>query len=128
MSNINTSELQNIAKEYPFLSFCTYSTQEYLGIIQNSDNQIVSMYVYNLIPTKELRKKFLKLGDEWWWNSARTCPINLFLKTDFVPFKPYLRTFNKKEFHILLGPCMSISDNLSKRVKRKQITLVKNIL
>lgn len=127
MIDNNQNSLENIAKEYPFLSFCTYANQEYLGIIQDSDNHLVSMYVYNLIPTKELRKKFLALGDHWWWGSARTCPINLFLKSDFAQFKPYLRTFNKKEFVVIIGPCLSITDKFTKRIKRKQITLVKNI-
>lgn len=122
------NDLEKIAKEYPFLSFCTYANQEYLGIIQNSDNQIVSMYVYNLIPTKEQRKRFLALGDSWWWGSARNCPINLFLKTDFAQFKPYLRTFNRKEFVVITGPCLSITNTLNKRIKRRQITLIKNVL
>ena len=128
MEENDQNNLQNIAKKYPFLSFCIYANEEYLGIIQNSDNQLVSMYVYNLIPTKEQRKKFLILGDNWWWGSARTCPINLFLKKDFLQFKPYLRTFNRKEFEVILGPCLSISDSLSKRTKRRQITLIKNVL
>lgn len=124
----DSQTLESIAKTYPFLSFCRYSNSEYLGIIQNSDNQLVSMYVYNLIPTKEQKKYFLHLGDLWWWGSSRKCPINLFLKVDFLPFKPFLRTFARKELNILFGPCLSLNDTGVKKPKRRQITLIKKII
>jgi hypothetical protein len=54
-------------------------------------------------------------------------PINIFLKTDWSVFKPYLRTFNNKNLDILHGQVTSLSELAQKRKKRKSITLVKRV-
>jgi hypothetical protein len=112
-------------EKFPFLTHGTYLDQEYLGIVGNSDNQIVSMYVYNLLPNDELKKLFLQLGDEWWWETNRQLPINIALKDRWVVFRPYMRTFIAKDFDHLAGPCVSLDTVMVKRIKRRQIQLVK---
>ena len=74
-----------------------------------------------------LRERFLVLGDTWWWESNRLVPINMFLRSDWDPFKPYLRTFNNKSLNIVHGPICSMLELGKRKSKRKSITLVKRI-
>lgn len=118
---------QKLTDNHPFITVCSYSGQEYIGIIQNKDDSITTFYDYGSIVEQELKKLFLELGDIWWWESNRLIPINIFLRDDWAVFKPYLRTFNNKGLDILHGPTTSISDLAKKRVKRRSITLVKRM-
>lgn len=112
-------------KKYPFLTHATYVDVDYLGIIGNSDPQITSMYIFGLLPTDELKKTFIELGEEWWWETNKQLPINLALKQRWSVFKPYMRTFITKDLVIHSGPCTSIDEISSKRIKRRQIQLVR---
>ena len=55
---------QKLLDSFPFLSFCTHSNNEFIGIIQNMDNTLCSMYIYEQIQSEEGKKLFLELGDE----------------------------------------------------------------
>ena len=117
---------EEIFEEYPFLSLVTYGGQEYVGIIQNQDDTVLSMYDYSKIDA-DSKPNFLELGEVWWWESNRTIPINLFLKKDFVKFSSYLVTFNIKDTEIVKGPSVSIANLAKKRSKRRNIQLVKKV-
>lgn len=123
MTNI-PQKYQNLLDNFPFLSLCTYGGQEYIGIVQNTDNQVCSVYVYDLVEP-EMRKSFLELGEEWWWESNRTISINLVIGKRFKPFRMALMTFNTKDFEIVHGPSVSMQTIMQKRIKRRQIQLVK---
>jgi len=116
-----------LATKYKFLTIAEYGEQEFIGIVQNCNNQIVSMYDLQSIPTKELRQKFLELGHRWWFESNRMIPINIFLKQDFAPFRMFLRTFTRKEFNVLYGPMTSLQEMLQRRAKRKMVQLVRDL-
>jgi len=118
---------KKLSENHPFISICTYANQDYVGIIQNRDDLVTTMYDYGAIVNQDLRAKFLELGDTWWWESNRAIPINLFLKDDWIVFKPYLRTFNNKSLEIVHGPVVSMTDFTKKRSKRRSITLVKRL-
>jgi hypothetical protein len=117
-----------LSENHPFISICSYASQDYVGIIQNRDDLVTTMYDYGSIASSDLRAKFLELGDIWWWESNRTIPINLFLKDDWSPFRPFLRTFNNKSLEIIHGPVVSMTDFTKKRTKRRSITLVKRVI
>jgi hypothetical protein len=119
-------EITKIIEKYPFLSYGKMLDEEYLGIIQNSDNQMLSMYCLNYMPV-ELRKQFLKYGEEWWWESNRSVPINIFIKDRFKVYRPYLKHFNRKDFDLQCGYALSLQEAIAKRVRTKQVILVKNI-
>lgn len=118
-------QLDSLKEKFPFLSYGKYLGEGYIGIIQNSDNHIISMYVYNDVKDEEMRKFFLDCGDTWWWESNRQMPINIFMKAKFNMFRPYLKTFIRKDFELLFGPMVSLQEIMNKRVKRRTITLVK---
>jgi hypothetical protein len=118
---------KKLSENHPFISICSYAGQDYVGIIQNRDDLVTSIYDYGAIVPNDLRTRFLELGDIWWWESNRTIPINIFLKEEWTIFKPYIRTFNNKSLDIVHGPIVSMTDFTKKRSKRRSITLVKRM-
>ena len=118
---------QKLLDSFPFLSFCTHSTSEFIGIIQNMDNVLCSMYIYESIQQDEGKKLFLELGDEWWWGSNRLIPINIILGDRFRPFRSILRTFNAKDFNLVHGHSINLQNIMQKRIKRRQIQLVRKM-
>ena len=125
---MQTDFFKNLSENHPFITVCSYSNQDYVGIIQNRDDVVTTIYDYGAIVNSELREKFLELGDIWWWESNRLIPINLFLKEEWSVFKPYLRTFNNKSLTIMHGPICSMLELNKRKSKRKSITLVKRML
>jgi len=119
--------LVQLEEKYPFLTVCKYADEEFIGIIQNTDASITSIYDFGLLPTTELKELFLKLGDTWWWESNRCIPINLFLKSEWTIFRPYTRTFTNKTLEVLSGPVTSLNNISQTKRKRKSITLVRRI-
>lgn len=107
----------------PFLTYGKYIEDNYIGVVQNCDNSIVSMYIYNNIPDENMRKLFLSMSQTWWNESNRQLPINVFLRGQFKIFNPYLRTFVRKEFQHVCGPMTSLQDVMVKRVKRRQVQI-----
>ena len=69
----------------------------------------------------------MELGDQWWWESNRLVPINVFLKADWNEFRPCLKTFNSKDVNIQHGPYISLKEIAQKRSKRRSITLVRKV-
>lgn len=118
---------QKLTETHPFISVLQYAGEDFVGIVQNRDDIVTTIYDYGAIKDAKLKVKFLELGDVWWWESNRQIPINLFLKTEWREFKPFIKTFNNKALNLLHGPIVSVSDFQKKRVKRKTITLVKKV-
>ena len=71
--------LKDIETNFPFLSIVQYGGNEYVGIINNQDNFVTSMYVYTMLRTDEEKKHFIDMGEVWWFESNRTLPISIFL-------------------------------------------------
>lgn len=116
-----------LTETYPFITLCVYANIEYVGIIQNRDESITTIYDFGSINDVDNKKKFIELANVWWWESNRSIPINIFLKQDWDAFKPYLRTFANKDLEILHGPICSLAEIARKKSKRKSITLVRRI-
>lgn len=117
--------INDLLSRFPFLSLCHYGDEEYIGIIQNHDTTVVAMYVYNHLNCKEHKELFLELGDEYWWGSNRNLPINLIIGARFKILSYSLATFNSKNFEVINGPCVSLNNIITKRIKRRQIQLVR---
>jgi hypothetical protein len=116
-----------LAEKYPFITLCVYASTEYVGIIQNQDDAVTTIYDFGAIQDLEQKRRFLELANVWWWESNRSIPINIFLKTEWDPFRGYIRTFVNKDLEILHGPVCSLSEMARKKSKRKSITLVRRI-
>ena len=120
-------EIKQLLEQYPYLTLLTYGGNEYIGIIQNADEQITTIYDYAVLRTPEQKKLFLQLGDVWWWESNRIIPINVFLKKEWADFKFCVKTMNSKDVEIKVGPQVSLKEMAMKRSKRRSITLVRKV-
>ena len=116
-----------LSEQYPFITLCVYASNEYVGIIQNQDDLITTIYDFGAIQDAELKRRFVELANIWWWESNRSIPINIFLKHEWEVFKPYVKTFSNKDVEILHGPACSLSEMVRKKSKRKSITLVSKL-
>ena len=119
--------IQQLTDKYPFMSLCVYAGVEYVGIVQNRDENITTIYDFGQIQDVDLKLSFLEMANVWWWESNRSVPINIFLKTDWKPFRFYRRTFINKDLDIVCGPICSLTDLTRRKSKRKSITLVRRI-
>ena len=116
---------KDIEEKFPFLSVVTYGGQEYIGIINNQDSFITSMYIFTDILSEDEKAKFIELGEIWWWESNRMIPVNIFLREGFERFQYALMTMNSKDVKISVGPCVNLNNLSVKRVKRKSVQLVR---
>ena len=98
-----------------------------MGIIQNLDDAITTIYDYGLLKTEDQKILFIELAETWWWESNRMIPINIFLKQDWIQFRPTLKTFMSKDVELKYGPAVSLKENAQKRSKRRSITLVRRV-
>jgi hypothetical protein len=120
-------DISSTIKKYPFLTGIKYSNQEIVGIIQNHNNQITSVYCFDKLHNEEHKKKFLHVGETWWWESNRITPINLFLPQEIEEFRYCLRNFISKDVEFLFGPITSLHNIIRKRVKRRTVQLVRKL-
>jgi len=116
-----------LAEKYPFITLCAYASAEYVGIVQNQDDAITTIYDFGSIQDMDQKRLFLELASVWWWESNRSIPINIFLKREWEPFRVYLKTFSNKDLVILHGPVCSLIEMSRKKTKRKSITLVRRL-
>ena len=115
---------EEIFEKYPFLSLVTYGGAEYVGIVQNQDDTVLSMYDYSKIPD-DLKTTFLELGDVWWWESNRMIPINIFLRKEIQDISYSLMTMNTKDVKVIVGPCVNLNNLTIKRIKRKSVQVMR---
>ena len=118
---------EKLTEKYPFISLCMYANSEYVGVIQNKDDVVTTIYDFGAIQDVVAKRVFLDLANIWWWESNRTIPINIFLKTEWDQFRPCLRTFINKDLTVLHGPVCSLLEMARKKSKRKSITLVRRL-
>jgi len=116
---------KNIEENFPFISVVNYGEKEYVGVINNQDHNITSMYVYTQIHTEEEKKEFIELCESWWWESNRTIPIGIFLRKEIEFFKNILMIMNTKDVRIVIGPTVNLYNLAVKRTKRKSVQLVR---
>ena len=118
---------EKLTEKYPFITLCVYANQEYVGIVQNRDDMVTTIYDFGSVVDHEEKIVYLDLAAQWWWESNRSIPINIFLKQDWERFRHTLRTFNNRDLEILHGPACSMLDLVRKKGKRRSITLVRRI-
>jgi hypothetical protein len=118
---------EKLTEKYPFITLCVYANAEYVGIVQNRDDSVTTIYDFGAVQDQSDKLEFLELANTWWWESNRSIPINIFLRKDWEKFRGTLRTFVNKDLEILHGPVCSLMDIARKKSKRKSITLVRRL-
>lgn len=117
--------LKDIQENFPFISVVSYGGKEYVGIVINQDQLVTSMYVFTSLKSEQEKIDFLELGEIWWWESNRLIPINIFLRKEIEPYRYAIMTMNSKDVKITTGPCVNLNNLSIKRVKRKNVQLVR---
>ena len=112
-------------QNFPFITCIKIGDNEYVGIIINLDNNVVSLYDFADIKTEVNKQTFLEMGEVWWWESNRKIPINIFLKKEMIIYRSSIKTFNSKDVEVVFGPTVNLGDIAEKRVKRKSIQLIR---
>jgi hypothetical protein len=121
MTNIK----EKLQEDFPFISVLTYGKQEYVGIIINQDQNVTSIYDYDILKTQEHKKLFLEMGEVWWWESNRAIPINIFLRNEMKYFGYAIKNFTTKDVKVLFGHVVNLNNIIVKRVKRKSVQLIR---
>ena len=116
---------KTLRDKFPFLSLIRKGDMEFVGIVQNQDNQVISFYDYGRIMSPQDKMKFLKLGEIWWYESNRKIPINIFIKGEFKYFRTTLVSLNPKDIEIVHGPTLRLLDIAKKRKRVRSIQLVR---
>jgi hypothetical protein len=116
-----------LTEKYPFITLCLYANAEYMGVVQNRDDVVTTIYDFGAVTDQDSKLLFLELANTWWWESNRSIPINVFLRGDWNQFRYTLRTFVNKDLEILHGPTCSLLDIVRRKGKRKSITLVRRL-
>jgi hypothetical protein len=121
-----TRKDQQFQENFPFITCIKCNEDEYVGIVINYDSNVTSIYDFGIIRTETEKSIFLEMGENWWWESNRKIPINIFLKQEMTIFRPYIKTFNSKDVSVVFGPTVNLSEIAEKRIKRKSIQLVRS--
>jgi len=112
-------------ESFPFISCVKCREREHVCIIQNHDDKIMTFYDFGKIKTDSELQILLSLGDIWWHESNRKLPINIFIGTDIKKFQYCLTTIAMKDAEVMFGPVTSMNNLLTKRIKRRQIQLIR---
>ena len=124
---MSLSIFEKLTEKYPFITLCVYANLEYIGVVQNRDDIVTTIYDFGAVTNQDSKVLFLELANTWWWESNRSIPINVFLRGDWNQFRYTLRTFVNKDLEILHGPACSLLDIVRRKGKRKSITLVRRL-
>jgi len=116
-----------LKNNFPFLTCIRCNEIEIVGIIINQNDSVLSIYDFGAIHNDTEKQQLLDLGDQWWWESNRKIPINIFLKGEMDLFRRYIKTLNSKDIELVFGPVVNLNDISEKRVKRKSIQLVRSV-
>jgi hypothetical protein len=119
--------LEELLTNYPFFSYIKYTHSDYVGVIQNHDGDIVSIYAFNKLKTEEHKRKFIEQAEIWWWESSRSIPINIFLKHNWKEFQYCLVTLNVKDIKEQQGHFVCIANLANKRTKKRVVQLVRRL-
>jgi len=112
-------------ENFPFISCVRCRELEHVCIIQNHDEKIMTFYDFGKIKTDSELKHLLDLGETWWYESNRKLPINIFIGNKIKCFQFCLTTVAMKDAEVLFGPVTSLNNLLTKRIKRRQIQLIR---
>ena len=116
-----------LKKTLPFLTCIRNNDIEIVGIVINQNDSVISIYDIGSMINDQDKQMLLELGEQWWWESNRKIPINIFLKNEMINFRPYIKTLNSKDVEHVFGPIVNLNDIAEKRVKRKSIQLVRTV-
>ena len=118
------NDITQTRQRYEFLSFIVVDQDVICGIVQNEMPKLMMIYRLDEIREQKMRERFLRYGDEWWWESNQSIPINSFIGHRFDVFEGCLRGYAKKSIEHMIGPTFNFAERYLKRVKKKRIDIL----
>ena len=116
---------EDIEKDFPFISVVEYGGKEYVGVINNQDHAITSMYIYQDLKGDRQKADFVALCKTWWWESNRMIPIGIFLRKEMQNYREILMIMNTKDVTVKMGHVTNLNNLAVKRTKRRSVQLVR---
>jgi len=125
MSQEQEDALCQMRKDYPFLTYLEYCDVSVIGIVQNVTTQFIMIFNYEEIKGEEQKKKFLELGENWWYESNTKVPIDVFLGDKFEEFRRVLRGYSRREVKQVVGPMINLSEMYNRRIKKRRVEFMR---
>ena len=117
-------DIEDTRIKYEFMTFVVLKDDVIVGIVQNETPKILMIYQFDILKSSHDKELFLHFGDEWWWGSNHSVPINLFIGDRFEHFEYCLRGYPRKPIEEIIGPTFSLAERYLRRVKKKKIEVV----
>ncbi len=117
-------EIEDTRTKYEFMTFLILKDDIIVGIVQNETPKILMIYQFDLLHSTQEKEQFLQFGDEWWWGSNHSVPINLFIGDRFEAFEYCLRGYPRKPIEEMIGPTFNLADRYLRRIRKKKIEIV----
>ena len=57
-----------LTEKYPFITLCMYANAEYVGVVQNRDDVVTTIYDFGAVTDQQAKLLFLELANTWWWD------------------------------------------------------------
>ena len=57
---------KQLLEQHPYISHIIYGGKDYIGVIQNADEIITSIYDFSALKSDEEKRRFLELAEQWW--------------------------------------------------------------
>jgi hypothetical protein len=114
-----------IRAQHEFLTFLVLEHEIVFGIIQNETQKIMMLYNIEKLRDLKQRERFLRFGDEWWWESNQQIPIDSYIGNRFDEFRQILIGYPKKSVINQIGPTFNLSEQYLKRIKKKKIEILR---
>lgn len=125
MSQEQEDALSHMRKDYPFLTYLEYCDASVIGIVQNVTTQFIMIFNYEEIKGEDQKKKFLELGEKWWYESNTKVPIDVFLGDKFEEFRRVLRGYSRREVKQVVGPMINLSEMYNRRIKKRRVEFMR---
>jgi hypothetical protein len=117
-------DIEDTRMKYEFMTFIVMKDDVVVGIVQNETPKILMIYQFDMLRTSDEREQFLQFGDEWWWGSNHSIPINRFIGDRFERFEYVLKGYPRKPIEEVIGPTFSLAERYLRRVRKKKIEVV----
>lgn len=116
--------------KHEFLTFLVLQNDDIrCGVIQNETSKIIMLYDFEKIIDPQAKARFLRYGDEWWWQSNQSVPIDSFIGERFEEFRHILTGYPKKSLsEDIIGPTFSLADQYLKRIKKRRVDIVSRLV
>jgi hypothetical protein len=116
-------EIEDTRTKYEFMTFLILKDDIIVGIVQNETPKLMMIYQFDLLKTTAEKEQFLQFGDEWWWGSSHSIPINLFIG-DRSEYDYVLRGYPKKPIESVIGPTFNLAERYLRRIRKRKVELV----